>query len=143
YSSRSLARAREAGAVITYMEGPSSSPPVHHVRGRIWGPIGWEPGISPISPASSWPYVGDVSRPTPPAGDTSPDRADEKRSRLVPLLAAGLVVVVAGLVTWRGWPYIGRFLDAEEARRLVQHAGPWGPLVLIGMQIVQIVIAPI
>lgn len=22
--------------MITYMEGPSSSPPVHHVRGRIW-----------------------------------------------------------------------------------------------------------
>ncbi|MFO7293931.1 MAG: TVP38/TMEM64 family protein [Actinomycetes bacterium] len=84
-----------------------------------------------------------MSRPTPPAGDTSPDRADEKRSRLVPLLAAGLVLVVAGLVTWWGWPYIGRFLDAEEARRLVQDAGPWGPLVLIGMQIVQIVIAPI
>jgi uncharacterized membrane protein YdjX (TVP38/TMEM64 family) len=58
-------------------------------------------------------------------------------------LAAGLVLVVAGLVTWWGWPYIGRFLDAEEARRLVQDAGPWGPLVLIGMQIVQIVIAPI
>src|SRR5690606_15341622 len=37
YSSRSLARAREAGAVITYMEAPSSSPPVHHVRGRILG----------------------------------------------------------------------------------------------------------
>src|SRR5690606_35980871 len=134
-----------------HVSPPPSSPRTVSARRREcerrspngWGPIGWEPGISPISPAPSWPYVGDVSRPTPPAGDTSPDRADEKRSRLVPLLAAGLVLVVAGLVTWWGWPYIGRFLDAEEARRLVQDAGPWGPLVLIGMQIVQIVIAPI
>src|SRR5690606_26075640 len=91
-----------------HVSPPPSSPRTVSARRREcerrspngWGPIGWEPGISPISPAPSWPCVGDVSRPTPPAGDTSPDRADEKRSRLVPLLAAGLVLVVAGLVTW-------------------------------------------
>ncbi|HEX7100032.1 MAG TPA: TVP38/TMEM64 family protein [Acidimicrobiia bacterium] len=82
---------------------------------------------------------------TPPPSDTLPDASppEEKRSRLLPFLIGGAVLAALGMLTWWAWPYISRFFDPEEARRLVEDAGAWGPLVLIGMQVVQIVIAPI
>ncbi len=66
-----------------------------------------------------------------------------KRSRARAYAVAGAALAAVALLTWWGWPYISRFLDAEQARRLVEDAGAWGPLVLIGMQVVQVVVAPI
>lgn len=82
---------------------------------------------------------------TPPPADMRPDAPspEGKRSRARAYAVAGAALAAVALLTWWGWPYISRFLDAEQARRLVEDAGAWGPLVLIGMQVVQVVVAPI
>lgn len=58
------------------------------------------------------------------------------------LLVVVSVLAVAG-VTYAGWPFFSTFTDPERARELVEGFGVWGPLVFIGMQAVQVLLAPI
>lgn len=58
------------------------------------------------------------------------------------LLAVVSVLAVAAVV-YLGWPFFSSFTDPERARRLVEDFGVWGPLVFIGMQTVQVLLAPI
>jgi uncharacterized membrane protein YdjX (TVP38/TMEM64 family) len=52
-----------------------------------------------------------------------------------------VAALVGGIIL--AWPHLSVFSDPEKTRQLVQDAGPWGPLVFIGMQIVQVFFAPI
>lgn len=52
-------------------------------------------------------------------------------------------VTVSALFVYLAWPWISTFTDPDRARRLVEDAGAWGPLVLIGMQVIQVLLAPI
>jgi uncharacterized membrane protein YdjX (TVP38/TMEM64 family) len=54
-------------------------------------------------------------------------------------VVALLIVVV--IVCWH--PLIALFKNPLETRHLIAHAGPWGPVVFIWMQIMQVLIAPI
>src|SRR5574337_370411 len=67
---------------------------------------------------------------------------------------AAILVVVAGLASvyalftgWldlRGyWEWIELFLNEQNLARYIKQAGPWGPLVFIGLQALQVVVAPI
>ena len=52
--------------------------------------------------------------------------------------------IVAGIVTWFwGEPIMALLTDEARIEALVEQAGPWGPLALIAINVVQIVIAPI
>lgn len=52
-----------------------------------------------------------------------------------------LAALVVGMII--AWPHLSVFSDPEKTRQLVDDAGPWGPLVFMGMQIVQVFFAPI
>lgn len=80
---------------------------------------------------------------SPQPTDALPDTKKDGGRRFLPYLVGGAVLAAVAILTRWGWPYVSRFFDAGEARRLVEDAGAWGPLVLIGMQVIQIVIAPI
>lgn len=58
------------------------------------------------------------------------------------LITVGVVVALV-IGTVLAWPHLSVFGDPEKTRQLVDDAGPWGPLVFIGMQIVQVFFAPI
>ena len=60
---------------------------------------------------------------------------------VIPTLAVlGIVAVVMAL----NWDVIVRFFqDPEAIKRSVQEAGPWGPIVFIAVQFLQILVAPI
>lgn len=58
-------------------------------------------------------------------------------------LIAGLVgVVVAALVGWL-WPHLAVLTDRDRLVELINHTGPWAPLVYMALQCLQVVIAPI
>ncbi|MDE2059638.1 MAG: TVP38/TMEM64 family protein [candidate division NC10 bacterium] len=70
------------------------------------------------------------------------------------VIIAAVLVVVAGLASvyallndWldlRGyWEWIELFLNEQNLARYVKQAGPWGPLVFIGLQALQVIVAPI
>ena len=67
-----------------------------------------------------------------------------KKAKLLTLgiIAASLLVLVILAVVY-GKPLVDLFSDPDRARALIASAGPWGPLVFIGMQIVQVFFAPI
>jgi uncharacterized membrane protein YdjX (TVP38/TMEM64 family) len=68
-----------------------------------------------------------------------------QRARL-PLYIVGSVAALAVIATvlWLWGEPIWRLLTDEQAiERLVEQAGPWGPLALILISIVQIIVAPI
>lgn len=58
------------------------------------------------------------------------------------LLAIASVLAVAGMV-YVGWPFFSTFTDPDRARQVVEDFGVWGPLVFIGMQVLQVLLAPI
>jgi uncharacterized membrane protein YdjX (TVP38/TMEM64 family) len=68
----------------------------------------------------------------------------QRRSLLAPVLAlAALAVLLVLLLTiWRE-PVLGLFANRERLQAWVHSLGAGGPLAIIGLQIVQIVVAPI
>src|SRR5690606_27249398 len=62
--------------------------------------------------------------------------------RSIVLVSVVVLVVLAGLTYW-AWPLLSTFTDPASARATVERAGAWGPLVVIGLQVVQVIIAPI
>lgn len=56
------------------------------------------------------------------------------------MLLSAAIFIAAGVLLW---PHIALFTDPEQARRIIADAGPWGPLVFIGLQIAQVFFAPI
>jgi len=60
----------------------------------------------------------------------------------VALAALGVVIAVALLGLWG--PSLARFLaDAQRVRRFVVSFDPWAPLAIIGLEIIQVVLAPV
>jgi len=57
-------------------------------------------------------------------------------------ITIGVLAALIGIVVL-AWPHLAVFGDPEKTRQLVKDAGPWGPLVFIGLQIVQVFFAPI
>jgi uncharacterized membrane protein YdjX (TVP38/TMEM64 family) len=62
-----------------------------------------------------------------------------------PLVVAATIASIGllGIVAYIASPFLSTFSDPEAARELIVDAGPWGPLVFIAMQVVQVLIAPI
>ncbi|MCC6736091.1 MAG: TVP38/TMEM64 family protein [Bauldia sp.] len=53
------------------------------------------------------------------------------------------VLAAAGVAIWLAWPYLSVFTDPDRARALIESAGALGPLIFIGLQIIQVFVAPI
>ena len=68
-----------------------------------------------------------------------------KKKIIIAVAIAALIIVVAEIVlNWE--PIIhatGRFFSPENIEHLLEQAGPWGPLLLIALQILQVVLAPV
>jgi uncharacterized membrane protein YdjX (TVP38/TMEM64 family) len=60
----------------------------------------------------------------------------------IALGAAVVIVIAAALWTWRApiWALLG---DQERLRAWVARLGPWGPMATIGLNIAQVILAPI
>lgn len=65
------------------------------------------------------------------------------KPRLWHVLVALVVVAALVLGVMLAWPYLATFSDPDEARAFIQSAGPLAPLVFIGLQMLQVFIAPI
>lgn len=74
------------------------------------------------------------------AHDSPPYNRPTRRTRL---MVAGVLLVVCVLLSIWLWPYIVLFSDQTVIRQMVTSAGPWGPAVYIGLQALQVVVAPI
>lgn len=59
---------------------------------------------------------------------------------LIAFLITAILLIITGL--W-GQPLLAAFSDQEQAKRYVESAGIFGPLVFILLQVIQVVIAPI
>src|SRR5688500_6875952 len=60
---------------------------------------------------------------------------------LVGLIGSVALIVALLVIYWQ--PLYGLFSDPEHMRQVVSQAGPWGPLVFILLQVLQVVVAPI
>jgi uncharacterized membrane protein YdjX (TVP38/TMEM64 family) len=66
------------------------------------------------------------------------------RQRKLRLLAGlAIVTVVLGFAIYMLSPYWSVFTNPEQVQALVLAAGPWGPVVFIALQILQVFFAPI
>lgn len=65
-----------------------------------------------------------------------------RRRRIVMWIGLGAVLIL-GLAIFLGWPWLATFTQPEEAREMIAEAGAWAPLVFIGLQVIQVLIAPI
>lgn len=72
---------------------------------------------------------------------TPPAKRKKLAAKHVVLLLGFVILFVVATVLL--WPYLSLFSDPDRARSLIEQAGPWGPLMFIGLQIVQVLIAPI
>lgn len=63
------------------------------------------------------------------------------QARKIILLASISVLLVA--IGWIFWPQISLLGNKEFVDSLIRSAGPWGALVFIGLQMAQVIIAPI
>jgi uncharacterized membrane protein YdjX (TVP38/TMEM64 family) len=72
--------------------------------------------------------------------EKSPKKMSKKQSlMLAGVIAAAFIALIA--IFWQ--PISSVLGDTDRARQLVAEAGPWGPLIFIGMQILQVLVAPI
>jgi len=58
------------------------------------------------------------------------------------LIAAIIAALVAPLILWRGQIAM-IFADREQVIAVIRGAGAWGPMLLIGLYIAQVIVAPI
>lgn len=65
---------------------------------------------------------------------------EHKRALIIIILSA---IALFSIIMYFGWPYVYIFNNPEKTRELIVSAGPWGPLIYILMQLLQIIIAPI
>lgn len=80
------------------------------------------------------------------ASGTAAEAADARSwpRRLWPIVLAVLGVAAAiALLLWLGRPLLPLFSDPETARDTIGGLGVWAPLAFMGMQIAQVVIAPL
>jgi len=70
---------------------------------------------------------------------------DPHRSKLpVSLILGALGVLIAvAVITYAAWPLLPTLTDPEKTRDLITDAGAWGPVVFIGLHILQVLVAPI
>lgn len=54
-----------------------------------------------------------------------------------------LVSIFSVVVGWIFWPQISLLGDKDFVDNLIRSAGPWGALVFVGLQMAQVIIAPI
>lgn len=65
-----------------------------------------------------------------------------RHSRL-PLVPALATLAFIALATYLAWPLLPSLADPIRTRTLVAEAGAWAPLAFIGLQVLQVVVAPI
>ncbi len=72
------------------------------------------------------------------------DRAYIRRRRIVSGVSFGVFILIFGLLTWLIGPPLMRFVaNPEHFREWVAEKGAWGPLTMIGLSILQVVVAVI
>lgn len=70
----------------------------------------------------------------------------ERPNQKINWLLVGSIVVIAlivALIVFFWQPMVELFTDKDRLKTLVEQAGFWGPLVFIGVQFLQVIIAPI
>lgn len=60
---------------------------------------------------------------------------------IIPTVIGLAIVIVVSAFNWDA--IVGFFQNTDAIKRTVQDAGPWGPIVFMGVQFLQILIAPI
>lgn len=72
-----------------------------------------------------------------------PEKARRKPKLITLIIAACIMValVVLGVMFWQ--PLAQLMSDPERTRQLIAGAGPWGPVIFMLLQVVQVLIAPI
>ena len=83
------------------------------------------------------------SKPNGNNGQTS-NAAGTRRSISWPVLAGLLAIGLAGLALWRwGGPLFAFFRDQEQVREWLAGFGPLAPLISIGLNTAQVLLAPV
>lgn len=67
----------------------------------------------------------------------------QKRSTWLLVGSLAILAIIVGLLVFFWQPLYELFSDKERLRQLVEQAGFWGPLLFIGIQFLQVVVAPI
>ncbi|SHI44421.1 VTT domain-containing protein [Lutispora thermophila] len=65
-----------------------------------------------------------------------------KAKKLYIIIVLG-VIVVLGIALYFAWPFLSSLGNPDKIRNMIDKAGPWGPLVFILIQILQVLVAPI
>ena len=74
---------------------------------------------------------------------SKPPQSGKSKKPTLLLIAAGILVVLTGLAIVYGQPLWELFSSQERIEQTIEDAGAWGPVVLILMQILQTIAAPI
>jgi uncharacterized membrane protein YdjX (TVP38/TMEM64 family) len=75
-----------------------------------------------------------------PPGEPGADRRHERRTLAIRI---GIGVTIIGALVLAAIPLVSFFGDPDRVARLIEDAGPWGPIVFILVQIGQVFAAPI
>lgn len=67
----------------------------------------------------------------------------QRRSTWLLVGSIAVLAVIVGLLIFFWQPLTELFTDKERLKQLVEQAGVWGPLLFIGIQFLQVVVAPI
>lgn len=59
------------------------------------------------------------------------------------LYLGSVVLLLVALVFYCGWPLFEFLKDPQRVRSLIESAGPWGPLVFMGLELLQVFFAPV
>jgi uncharacterized membrane protein YdjX (TVP38/TMEM64 family) len=70
-------------------------------------------------------------------------QSDKSKKLTLSLVAIGVLVILAGLAVVYGQPLWELFSSQDRIEQTIEDAGAWGPVVLILMQILQTIAAPI
>jgi uncharacterized membrane protein YdjX (TVP38/TMEM64 family) len=52
-------------------------------------------------------------------------------------------IAIIALVVWALWPYLKIFTNQSEIRSIIDGAGVYGPILFMGLQALQVIVAPI
>ena len=68
------------------------------------------------------------------------DKLNEKRRKWLSVISVGIVLVLAGFLTWFVWNWLSSF-SQDGFRDYIRSFGAWGWAVLLGLQFLQVFVA--
>lgn len=69
--------------------------------------------------------------------------SQHNKSKTFFIITVVAVIVMLGIALYFAWPFLSSLGNPDKIRNMIDKAGPWGPLVFILIQILQVLIAPI